>query len=53
MTRAEAAEFIELPYAPDAIALRRWDEASKDPLATPPPFQDYRPLLRGLLGVAV
>ena len=49
MTRAEAATFIDLPYAADAVALRRWDEASKDPLATPAPFDDYRPLLRGLL----
>ena len=52
MTRAEAGTFINLPYAADAVALRRWDEASKDPLATPAPFEDYRHLLLGLLAVA-
>ena len=31
MTEAEVAEFRSYPRAEDAVALRRWDEAAKDP----------------------
>lgn len=31
MTPGEVAEFDAHPWAPDAIALRRWDDAAKDP----------------------
>jgi len=49
MTDAEAAAFAARPYAPDAVAVRRWDDAAKDPAADVPGFARYRPLLEGLL----
>jgi gamma-butyrobetaine dioxygenase len=49
MTAAEAAAFASAPYAADAIAVRRWDEAAKDPAADAPGFDAYRSLLEGLL----
>ena len=33
----------------DAVAVRRWDDAAKDPAADVPGFASYRPLLEGLL----
>jgi hypothetical protein len=33
----------------DAVRLRRWDEAAKDPSADPEPFDFYRPPLGRLL----
>ena len=30
MTGAEAAAFAAQPYAADAVAVRRWDDAAKD-----------------------
>jgi phosphonate degradation associated HDIG domain protein len=38
---AEAATFMAQPFASDAVALRRWDDRSKDPAATPPPWEHY------------
>lgn len=35
-------------YAADAVAVRRWDEAAKDPAAVAPPFEHFAPLLAGL-----
>jgi gamma-butyrobetaine dioxygenase len=49
MSAAEVGGFEALPYAQDAVRLRRWDEAAKDPSATPEPFDFYRPLLGRLL----
>jgi gamma-butyrobetaine dioxygenase len=49
MTAAEAAAFEAGPYFADAVAVRRWDEAAKDPALTPPPFGHFEELLRGLL----
>ncbi len=49
MTQAEAQSFGNLPYARDAIALRRWDDRAKDPHATVPPLAHYRALLDDLL----
>jgi gamma-butyrobetaine dioxygenase len=49
MTEAEAAAFAAGPYAAGAVAVRRWDEAAKDPEADVPGFAAYRPLLEGLL----
>ena len=49
MTAAEAAAFAAGPYAADAVAVRRWDDAAKDPAADVPGFDRYRPLLAGLL----
>ena len=49
MTPAEAAAFASGPYTADAVAVRRWDDAAKDPAADVPGFAWYRPLLQGLL----
>jgi gamma-butyrobetaine dioxygenase len=49
MSDAEAAAFTAGPYAADAVAVRRWDDAAKDPGADVPGFARYRPLLEGLL----
>ena len=49
MTAAEAAAFAAGRYAADAVAVRRWDDAAKDPAADVPGFAAYRPLLQGLL----
>ena len=49
MSATEVGGFEALPYAQDAVRLRRWDEATKDPSATPEPFDFYRPLLGRLL----
>ena len=35
--------------AAGAVAVRRWDDAAKDPAADVPGFARYRPLLDGLL----
>jgi gamma-butyrobetaine dioxygenase len=49
MSQEQCAEFAAGPYASQAVALRRWDEAAKDPAAQVPGFEHYRPLLAGLL----
>ncbi|MGH3291410.1 MAG: hypothetical protein ACRDP7_06365 [Trebonia sp.] len=49
MTAAEAAAFAAGPRAADAVAVRRWDDAAKDPAADVPGFAAYRPMLQGLL----
>ena len=49
MSQEEAAEFARGPYARDAVTLRRWDEAAKDPDADVPDFDHYRALLADLL----
>jgi len=48
MTPAQAAAFESLPYAGDAVAVRRWDDQAKDPAVTPPPFAHFAPLLQDL-----
>ena len=42
MSAAECAEFERLPYACDAVALRRIDEAAKDPAGPQPEFATFR-----------
>jgi gamma-butyrobetaine dioxygenase len=49
MSDAEVAEFQAGPYAQDAVTLRRWDEAAKDPDAQVPSFDHYRALLADLV----
>ncbi|GAA1959953.1 phosphonate degradation HD-domain oxygenase [Catenulispora subtropica] len=49
MTTQEAEQFATGPYAAQAVALRRWDEAAKVPDADVPGFDHYRPLLDKLL----
>jgi gamma-butyrobetaine dioxygenase len=48
LTEAEGVAFEHLPHARAAIAVRRWDEAAKDPAAVTPPFAQFRELLRQL-----
>ncbi|MFN7572767.1 MAG: HD domain-containing protein [Betaproteobacteria bacterium] len=45
----ERRRFAALPYARDAVALRRWDDRAKDPAAHPPPLSHYRALLEDLV----
>jgi gamma-butyrobetaine dioxygenase len=49
MTPAQAAAFEALPFAQDAVAVRRWDDEAKDPAVTPPAFARFEPLLGGLV----
>jgi phosphonate degradation associated HDIG domain protein len=46
MTAGEAAAFERHPHFRDAIRVRLWDEAAKDPNMVTPPFGHYAPLLR-------
>jgi gamma-butyrobetaine dioxygenase len=49
MSAAEADAFTADPCAAGAVAVRRWDDAAKDPAADVPGFAWYRSLLEGLL----
>ncbi|NJP43315.1 2-trimethylaminoethylphosphonate dioxygenase [Actinacidiphila epipremni] len=49
MGEQEAAAFARLPYARDAVAVRRWDEAAKQPSADGRTFAHFLPLLTALL----
>ena len=49
MSVDEASEFEGLPYALDAVALRRLDEAAKDRSREVPGFDAYRDLLARVL----
>jgi len=49
MSSAEADAFAAGEYAADAVAVRRWDEAAKDPEADVPGVDSYRALLEGVL----
>jgi len=49
MDAAERAGFEAHPQAGAALRLRRWDDAAKDPAASPPAFGYYKSLLRRLL----
>ncbi|GAA4251949.1 phosphonate degradation HD-domain oxygenase [Dactylosporangium darangshiense] len=53
MSAEQAGRFAALPYAADAVALRRWDEQAKDPSADVPGFPRYHSLLSGLVQSAV
>ncbi len=46
---AAAAEFSARPHAGEAIALRRWDEAGKDPTVAVPGLEHYRGVITGLV----
>lgn len=48
MTRAEAAGFAAGRYAAGALAVRRWDEAAKDPAVVPPAFGHFVTMLERL-----
>jgi gamma-butyrobetaine dioxygenase len=49
MTPEQAAAFEALPYARDAVAVRRWDDEAKDPAVTAPEFGHFEALLTALL----
>ena len=49
MGRDEALLFEALPYAEEAVALRRWDDLAKKPRARTPDLAHYLPLLRDLV----
>lgn len=49
MSPQEVGEFETLDYAPDAVALRRLDEAAKDGSTDAPSFDTHRDLLRRVL----
>jgi gamma-butyrobetaine dioxygenase len=42
----QASEFVQRPYAMDAISLRRWDDRAKSVDASVPSFDYWLPLLR-------
>lgn len=49
MTPDEARRFAAQPWAGDAVQVRRWDDAAKDPsAATPPPVVLTRVFRRAL-----
>ena len=50
MTPGQATAFEALPYARDAVAVRRWDDEAKDPAVTPPEFAHFAALLTSLTG---
>jgi gamma-butyrobetaine dioxygenase len=45
----EAEAFRRSKYAEAAVAVRRWDEAAKDPSPPRPAFSHFRPLLESLV----
>jgi gamma-butyrobetaine dioxygenase len=49
MSEAEARDFEANPYAADAVSVRRWDDAAKDPGAVTPDLGHFLPLLTALL----
>ena len=48
-TPAEAEAFMAQPFAREAVALRRWDEAAKDPEMTTPALDTFRPMIERVL----
>ena len=49
MTPEQADAFAALPFAHDAVAVRRWDDEAKDPSVAPPEFGHFEALLTALL----
>ena len=48
MTAGQVAAFEALPFARDAVAVRRWDDEAKDPAVIPPEFSHFEALLSTL-----
>lgn len=44
----EALVFVSQPFAADAVALRRWDDLAKNPVATPPAWHHYVTVLESV-----
>ncbi len=42
-SQVEAEAFTALPFAQEALVLRKWDELAKDPAAKPPDLQHFAP----------
>lgn len=51
-TPAEAEVFLSQPFAPDAVALRRWDDCAKDPQCKTPGLDHFAALLESCLIVS-
>ncbi|HIC82204.1 MAG TPA: HD domain-containing protein [Kiloniellaceae bacterium] len=51
-TVEEAEDFRAGPYAEAALALRRWDEAAKDPAMETPPLRDFEAVIERVLRAA-
>lgn len=49
MSEEEALAFEAEEFSQDAVLLRRWDDAAKDPGAVVPPFGHFVPMLQALL----
>jgi gamma-butyrobetaine dioxygenase len=49
MTDEQVRAFEAEPYRDDAVALRRWDDQAKDATVRTPAFEQFRPLLEGLV----
>lgn len=49
MTAQQAAQFEQMPFAPDAVRLRRWDDLAKKQGAHAAPLSAYRELLEQVL----
>lgn len=49
MTDDEARAFEDLPYAADAVALRRWDDLARQPGKQTPPLAYYLTVLESVL----
>ncbi len=48
-TAEEAEAFLAGPHAKAALALRRWDEAAKDPTTETPPLRDFEAVIERAL----
>ncbi|MEM9214382.1 MAG: phosphonate degradation HD-domain oxygenase [Cyanobacteria bacterium P01_F01_bin.150] len=48
-----AEQFIQQPYAEDAVKLRRWDDLAKDPDQKTPDLDHFLPILQQACRVAV
>lgn len=48
-TPAEAEVFMAQPFAAEAVALRRWDEAAKDPEMATPALESFRPMIERVI----
>jgi len=50
MSADEAAAFRAQPFHEEAVRVRRWDDAGKDPTVKTPAFEHYVPVLRRVVG---
>lgn len=50
---AEAKDFIEIPFARDAVKLRRWDEGAKVAELPTPELEHFRPYIDRCIGARI